>query len=271
MSDDTTKIMCASDRFFFRHVPVMLNSAISNTEGAVEIVILTKDIGIDEKNEIRRLFPNVPIQFFDIDSEAVKDLTYKFALSPMSYARILMSDLVNWEKFVYLDIDVIVQRDLRILYNTELGQHPVAGVLRDGQLNAGVLVINAALWRSERLAGQILDYAREHQPKDADQAAIEGVIGDRILALNKRWNTLVDPVWGAPVQNESTYLDDAWIVHYLTGFKPWNLGRWLLPTHCLKPWDRHRMKSTLPRMLRAELRLFAWQVRILGLRLLGRT
>lgn len=264
------RLMCASDRFFFRHIPVMLNSAISQTTGPIEIGILVKDIGDAEKQEIRRLFPETLITFFDIDGEKVQGLTHKFALSPMSYARLLMADLVDWNRFVYLDVDVIVQKDLRDLFDIELGENPLAGVLHDGRLNAGVLVVNAQAWRAEDLPNRTLEYARVHQPKEADQGAIEGVMGGRIMPLDKRWNTLVDPIWAGPAQQQPGYLEDAWIIHYLTGFKPWNLGRWLLPRPFLEPWDRHRLKVRLPRMIYAELRLLVWQLRILALRTLGR-
>ncbi len=269
MTDDPVRVMCASDRFFLRHVPVMLNSAISHTSGPLEIGILVKDVQPSEKRELARLFPDTPIRFFDIDGAKVAGLTYKFALSPMAYARILMTDLVDWEKFVYLDVDVIVRRDLRELYETDLGRHPVAGVLHGGSLNSGVLLINGAVWREEGLAPRILGFARENRPKEADQAAIEGTIGDRILPLDPRWNTLIDPVWAGPEQDRPDYLKDAWIVHYLTGFKPWNLGRWLLPRRLLEPWDRNRVKARLPFMPGAEAKLLAWQLRVLGMRMLG--
>jgi lipopolysaccharide biosynthesis glycosyltransferase len=269
MTNAPVRVMCASDRFFFRHVPVMLNSAISRTSGPIEIGILVQDIAPSEKKALEDLFPDTPIRFFDVDGGRVAGLTYKFALSPMAYARILIADLVDWDRFLYLDVDVIVQRDLRELFDVDLGAHPVAGVLHGGRLNSGVLLIDGAAWRREGLTARILEFARQHRPKEADQAAIEATIGDRILPLDPRWNTLIDPVWAGPEQERADYLDDAWIVHYLTGFKPWNLGRWLLPRRLLEPWDRHRVKARLPRMWGAEAKLLAWQLRVLGLRRLG--
>ena len=51
----------------------------------------------------------------------------------------------------------------------------------------------------------------------------------------------------------------------------WNLGRRLLPRSYVALWDSNRVRARLPRVLSVELKIFAWQLRMLAKRALGRT
>ena len=182
------------------------------------------------------------------------NLKFKFVLSPMTYARLLMAELVTWDRFIYLDTDLIVRHDLREMYDVDLGEVPLAGVFHSENLNAGVLLINGRVWRRDGLMRKTLDFARIHTPKDADQGAIEGVLKGHMARLDPRWNVIIDPVWGKARLADETALHEAWIVHFITGFKPWNLGRWLLPKPYLALWDANRVRTRLPRVLSAEIK-----------------
>lgn len=50
----------------------------------------------------------------------------------------------------------------------------------------------------------------------------------------------------------------------------WN-GRRLLPRSYVALWDSNRVRARLPRVLSVELKIFAWQLRMLAKRALGRT
>ena len=241
----------------------MLNSVVQNTDSPLEVGVLGQGVDDSEKQELARHFPDVDIRFFDISEKMLEGLSFKFTLSPMTYALVLMADLVDWDQFVYLDVDVVARGDIRELYEIDLKGYPVAAVFHDDVLNAGVLVINGRVWRVEKLAPQILEYSRKYAPGEGDQASIEGVIGERILRLDPRWNAIVDPVWGRPMLSNPGYLEGATVVHFLTGFKPWNLGRLLIPREFVELWDSYRVRARLPRVLRAEVKTLVWQLKII--------
>ncbi len=215
-------------------------------------------------------FPAVDFSFFDIPSHRIATLYTKKNISTASFARLFMAEAVSWDKFIYLDVDILVRRDLAELYDIPIGDHPAAAVVLHSGINAGVMVINAAVWRARALAETLLEYASVHRPKEADQAAMQAVIGNEVLALDGRWNTLVDSVWGPRDADPVASIERAWILHFITGFKPWNLGRLKLPKPYTRLWDKFNDTTGMPRDLRADFRLIGWQVLILARRAVGR-
>jgi len=174
-------------------------------------------------------------------------------VSRETYYRLLAADLLpEYDKLLYLDCDVIVLSDLSELYRQELGDHLLAGVCDfrfDGgyasrvigvpssaYINASVLLIQADLWRRERIAPQCLSFLRTHQNLEAyDQDALNSVCRDRILLLDKKWN--FQQVWPeifnwhprheefrriAQVSPEEPFqFSETGILHYVCAEKPW--------------------------------------------------
>lgn len=71
-------------------------------------------------------------------------------------------------------------------------------------------------------------------------------------------------IWGPPLPDPEALLREAWILHFITGFKPWNLGRRLLPRALVAAWDRHADPAGLPRDWPAEARMLLWQAAMLA-------
>lgn len=262
--------MCATDDAMLRHVPGLLDSLVTVSSAPVEAAIVSTRWRARDCDRLRAAFPTITFHFLTLPAERLGALTHKLHLSPLTYARLLMAEMVDWERFVYFDIDMVVQADPMALQALPLGEAPAAAVFHEGVLNAGLLVINARVWRARGLGTQMIEYAREFQPREADQGAIEAVIGPEMLRLDERWNTRVDPVWGRPLLDQPGYLENAWVVHFITGFKPWNLGRLLLPRPYAQAWARHARRIGLPVKWRTEAKILAWQLRILAKRALGR-
>jgi lipopolysaccharide biosynthesis glycosyltransferase len=263
MDSSTIKLMCAADRAFFPFIPTMLNSVVRNTKSSLEVGVLVQGVAEADRRELERHFPAIKFRFIDVTPEDLGDLYFKMALSPMSYARVLMSDRVPWDKFVYLDIDMLVLGDVRELYETDLEDKPFAACFPNGRLNAGMLVINAAYWRARGLASEVLAYARQHRPKEADQAAIEAICGADGIRLEACWNVLIDPMWGGHLLENPAYFQGAKLLHFITGFKPWNVGLYLLPAELRQLWRDYRLPTGISRDPKAEVRFAVWQAKTL--------
>lgn len=174
-------------------------------------------------------------------------------ISKETYYRLFAADLLpEYDKLLYLDCDVIVLSDLAALYTQELGDRligavcdyrfdgtyaqRVLGVSTEAYINAGVLLINASLWRRERIAHRCLAFLRRNHRLEAyDQDAINAVCCERILLLEKKWN--FQQVWpeiynwhpmhmafrkNACVPEHETFVFSAsGILHYVCAEKPW--------------------------------------------------
>ena len=80
-----------------------------------------------------------------------------------------------------------------------------------------------------------------------------------MLRLDPRWNRVVDAFWAPHVLVDPRYLAEAKILHFITGFKPWNLGYWMLPKPYRMLWSRHRRRSGLPVAWGYEVKTLVWQ------------
>lgn len=273
MTSDTIRIACAADRAFLRHVPVMLASLRATTDAPLHVSVVGTDWRARDVERLRKVAEGIELDVLTLPAGLVAGLEFKTVLSPLSYARCVMADLIYADRFLYFDVDMIVRSDVRELWALDIGDAPAAAVFHgDGRkLNAGLLLVNARVWRERRLGQVLLEWARLHRPKEADQGAIEALIGSEMLRLDPRWNRLVDPIWGSKdALRDSAYLDGAKLLHFITGFKPWNLGALLLPRRYVREWRRHVRRTGLPTAWRQEARTAAWQSAILLRRALRR-
>jgi len=172
---------------------------------------------------------------------------YELDLTKITYARLLIPRIVpaSVSKLLYLDADLLVLKDLRSLWETDLGgavigavsdfylhsshlaegrdprlernSHPLYKGLPDVKdyFNSGVLLIDLDKWRKEGISEKALDYLNRfpHSPH-MDQDALN-------FACDGRWKKL-DPQWNAqdhrqrPIGRTGTG-----IVHFVTRWKPW--------------------------------------------------
>jgi A/G-specific adenine glycosylase len=148
-------------------------------------------------------------------------------------------------------------RDVSELFDVDLGDRPLAaardgfisespGVLNPDQersgsppgfpyFNAGVMVINAEIWRRERVGARAIELLRESVPPPGylEQDALNSLTAGRWTELDPRWNVLSisdqlgvsepDRVIGGRTMAEQVRLErDAFILHFAGPRKPWD-------------------------------------------------
>jgi lipopolysaccharide biosynthesis glycosyltransferase len=261
--NNTVYVACACDRNFFRFVPTMVNGMLKHTNRKLVVGVFYMDVEKHFCDKLESLFPQVEFKFWEIEEGIFDNLYFKRALSPMCYARALMADLSGWDDFVYLDLDIAVTADIGELFDLDIGDNYLGSVFHFNEINSGVLKINGRRWREDGIKEKVLKYAAEHLPKDADQTSIGEVCRGQIAELPPKWNVLVDSVWARQTLEESHYRDAA-ITHYITGFKPWNLGYTLLPRGLRQRWDSQVVKAGFPVPWKKEATLFAYQLAMIS-------
>ena len=132
------------------------------------------------------------------------DLPENAQLSRATYGRLAAPALLEAERFVYLDADVIVNDDLSYLFEFNLAGNPVAAARsvtiptvssplglsewkrlglapNTPYFNAGVLVIDRAAWQSADLTQRVLDFARDYggDTRFLDQDAMNAVLAGK--------------------------------------------------------------------------------------------
>ena len=165
-------------------------------------------------------------------------------ISTASFLRLLLPELLpaDLEKVLYLDSDLIVCTDISELWDTDIGDVPLAavtewdpngckasspaGVRRYAELgippeqplfNAGVLLLNLTYWRESKLAQSAFAYMRQvgYEMRWYEQEALNVMTDGRYRALEPRWNVPANVAARLPQVPAS-------IVHYMTARKPWH-------------------------------------------------
>jgi lipopolysaccharide biosynthesis glycosyltransferase len=189
-------------------------------------------------------------------------------MSKVTYARFDLPDLLpDVGRILYLDSDMLVRRDLRDLFDTPLGDKPLAAgldypliahslrgepIVIDAEtydvaryvmdfvevadvtryFNAGVLLMDLNEFRSRNLVGRAREALATKLSRSIfnDQDALNHVIGNQFVALDPRWNAsheLMMPQINGVVPRE---IRDAIALYD---------DPWIIHYAGLKPWRRN--------------------------------
>ena len=157
-------------------------------------------------------------------------------ISSAAYARYFIPQFVAEERVLYLDSDLVVNRDLQPLCDISLEGKLVAAVGDAGGygFNSGVLLIDNQAWKEKQLqetfikeTDRIMSLVQSGQMEDfnGDQTVLNHVLDQNWLALDKIYNLQVghDLVAFYSGWNGHFELDqEPLIIHYTTFRKPWN-------------------------------------------------
>lgn len=171
--------------------------------------------------------------------------------------------LSQYDKLLYLDGDIVVRRDLAELYETDLGNNYVGAVKElycmkkdDGCINAGIMLFNAKKMRDDGMRDILVAKRRSLGDRSSmDQQTYNMVIKGKIRYLSIRYNCVpgrlvgdvkmhytiqqLNELYGTSYRHAKQVIDDAAIIHFATGNKPWKYT--FAP--CAKEWYQYYLKS----------------------------
>ena len=155
---------------------------------------------------------------------------YKTDISYTVFLRYFISDFVKEDKALYLDCDLLVTKNLDDLFATDLQDYPLAAIRDFGGrayfgreiFNAGVLLVNNALWKQEHITQKLIDLTNEWHDKvdQADQSILNMLFEHKWLELDFDYNHIVIHKQFTDYQLPAGQ-DYPGIIHYLSHRKPW--------------------------------------------------
>ena len=198
---------------------------------------------------------HVGLRFLEIDLEILKDCPVDEKIhygNIMMYARLLLpSKLPNLDKVIYLDCDLVVCKDLKSLWETDVNDVAVTMApdllyqdkatlsrlgINNNYLNSGVIVMNLDYWRKHDVMKRLLAYISDkgNELIYNDQDSLNAILHDERRQLPVKYN--VTPHYF--LKNPDNYpkemheeIRDARInpiiFHFLGKIKPWSLGCYL--------------------------------------------
>lgn len=252
---------------YSKYLSVALQSVIesSSLDKNYDIIVFEDGISDENKRILKKQMPNnFSIRFYNMTPIFEKyDLKSWFnmdRLPLMAYARLFASEILQgYKKCVYLDVDLIVQKDIYEFYQNDIDGY-FLGAVRDilqtssdmqeyfkthlrmkdpenNYFNSGVLLLNLELIEQQNLINKFLYFAeinnnRCHYDQNVLNAACEG----KVKYISPKWNAITSSIYykeyyttpyQAPFEHFSENLnaflndEDFNIVHFATWTKPW--------------------------------------------------
>jgi lipopolysaccharide biosynthesis glycosyltransferase len=203
----------------------------------VEARVINCGIHTDTRHRLVRLvatrLPAVTLTFLALETDVLARMPFPAGLRHANrsvYARLFLPELLpDLDRVIYLDCDLLVDRDISALANVPLNGAVVAAALdqeqstSDGvpQFNSGVMVMDLRAMRETRLSQRAVASAAERNPRHGDQTLLNELLLNQWARLDPSWNRQV-----FLLPTFSIFRDEpASIWHIYMGRKPWHFHR----------------------------------------------
>jgi len=220
---------------------VMVASALTSLDPSAAITIHVFNGGLSS-NSLKTLericktvHPHGSLVNIPFDESFFKGVTVGPGNSFMCYTRLLLGTMIDCEKAIYLDSDILVLRDLKEVWEMDM-QGKTSLVCKDDRIptisfdcpwpldeksrnipyfNSGLMVIDLNQWRRKSIESESLKLARSSECKFYDQTILNYILRDDVAFINNHWN------WQAvsePEKEPKNY-------HFVERQKPWSSYR----------------------------------------------
>ena len=169
------------------------------------------------------------------------------------FVKLMLADFLDDDRVIYLDSDLIIQRDLGELFCSDMKGYVIAvsglGGTKDSverelfaslgvglneevrYFNSGVMLVNLKLWRSLGITQQCVEFAGKYpqQLPGADQTVLNYVLYKNYIEVDSSYNSALYPA-SKPVNPTAV----GKIFHFVGSPKPWDfLGEFVHPNYPL--------------------------------------
>lgn len=194
-------------------------------------------------------YSQVEINFINCDVSIYEKIGARSfeGLNFATYARLQAADLLQCDKCIYIDSDILVTKDISELWDMNIDDYALCavpdsskgrGVVDVDKLshdcpfehtddistykyyNAGFLVCNLKRWRENSLFEKSMNLINKYKTQitSHDQTILNFIFRGQILTLPKEWNYI--PWWTRNMKELSN-------LHFTSKHKPWNLRLYL--------------------------------------------
>lgn len=231
---------------YVQHLGVLMTSILYNSslEDDYTFYIVSDYISDENKakfEELKNLRP-FELKYIDVDVNEYESLKNSGHLGASTYFRYQLFKLEEIDKILYLDADMICRKDIRELFEIDLGSNLIGGaedVLSKTNkkkwglnctatyINAGMILINLNKTRDIdlfKLSTTEIPLALKNLGFN-DQDMINYIFQDQISLIDIKWNYCYP--FGMEYDDREYYLacsKDPSLIHWISWLKPWTPG-----------------------------------------------
>lgn len=264
-SKDSIAVVLASDENYLLYLSVTLSSIIDNSDNNLnyDVIIFSNTVTSDYERRLLKMIKdhsNFQVRFFNVDKYISKYGSSIFRVKEhftiATYYRFFIPSVMKeFDKVLYLDSDLVVNKDIGKLFKIDLEDNYLAAVPSLGPIslyylgsfkkyfeevlritdpnkyfNAGVILFNIKKF-SDQTLDQLIDKLKEiKKPILLDQDIFNAVCDTKVKTLDQAWNLTVhiltdEKTKSLPqdlAQNLKNAISEPYILHYTSQNKPWN-------------------------------------------------
>lgn len=268
------QVLCCTDNNYAPYTGVMLTSLLENNRNnEIEIWVAATNINSDNEQKLSSLSDiyNCKLHIIKVTQEQLDRLPASQGGWPKeAYLRLsVLHDLPHdMKKVLYLDVDMIVNTNLRYLWETPMEDNAIVAVadinnyitdaqsrlgIQSSYFNSGVMVMELDRCRQLMLKEQCLSIIATSQLEYPDQDALNMVLDGHVTYVSPKWN-LVDgyllkhnqskiPANIRSIVKSSAKGRRKAIIHYTGIYKPWKETHLRLLHPLRSTWYRYYRKS----------------------------
>lgn len=246
-------IVCIADEAYAQHTAVMLASLFAtNPDKTFRVFLMTYTMSSETKRRLAEVVRGhgelhiLEDDYKDSGIDALKTETTNKAWNPIMYLKLLIPQKLpqDVERFLFLDVDMVINHDIDELYSTDLKGNIVAACddykfqaahrqrlgLKADELyvNSGVMVIDLKAWREKERRCPMIDFLKTYKEVlNNDQDGFAIYFRGQIMLLPNRWNVTtfyfeqeprIMPQYMAEVDE---LRKNPYIIHFCEPIKPW--------------------------------------------------
>ena len=263
-------IVLSSDDSYAKYMSVTMASILYNKKASDYIHFYILDGGIAEEKKIK--IHNMSSQFckitfINVPEDKFKNLSLNIYdnnhITIAAYFRLLIPSLINVDKCIYLDCDIICRSTISDLWNIDIDKN-IAGAVIDidndkhasrlhlnKYFNSGVLLINLKKMREENIQDLFFNFIKNEHKRIVmhDQDVLNCVLNGKIYELDKTWNCQITKTHQCKDTGFYKLSKYAHILHFIGSKKPWTI-KCNVPQKCeywkylqKTPWKESNIKN----------------------------
>lgn len=249
---DHITIVSSSNEAFVPHLATLFLSLLTTKQEktTLHFYVIDDNISLKSKFLLNRTINeyNARISYLTVDHSAFENVVESDRIPKTAYYRISIPNLLrDADRAIYLDCDMICMEDIQELWEVDLEDHLLAAVEDSGfhdrlnamginyendlYFNSGMMVMDLAKWREEKITEQALEFANSHQGllRFHDQDTLNAILHDRWLELDPRWNAqtylMLEEKEHPTIAGQKLWeaaREDPAIIHFCGHEKPWH-------------------------------------------------
>ena len=259
-------VYMSCDDNYVVHLCTVIVSILSNTKSQIHFILLSSSLSEESKRIIAELCGSNKVSIIDIRPKLARCGTIDIRCSHISLdtcSRFFIPQLdFPYGKGIYLDCDVVVNGDIKELFDIDLGENYAAAVddfvsakhaakfdsLR--YFNSGVLLLNINKMRKDNLTEVLVGKLNElkHLIRYIDQDILNLVFGKKVVFLPPRFGVVSPYFRGRKTkyfskEEISAAIYNPLVIHFTGPDKPWVIPCGLT-AHPWTPLYFHYLRQT---------------------------